>query len=115
MQLQVIIDKLKLNVLTGKNLLNREVKGGYISDMLSDVLANANEGNIWITLQTHLNIVSVAAIKKVSAIIIPLNRKPDDDSLKKAEEENIIILNSDEIGFKIAGKLYELGIGKNNE
>ncbi|MEW5843188.1 MAG: serine kinase [Bacteroidota bacterium] len=115
MKLEEIISSLRLNVLTGVNFLDRSVSGGYISDMLSDVLANANEGNIWITLQTHLNIVSVASIKKISAILIPSGRKLDDDSLKKAEEEKIVVLNSEEKGFQLAGKLYKLGVGKNNE
>lgn len=115
MELQVIIEKLKLNVLTGKDFLNRQARGGYISDMLSDVLANAKEGNIWVTIQTHLNVISVASIKKIAAIIIPSNRKPDESSLQKAEEEKIVILSSEKTGFQIAGRLYELGVGKSDE
>ncbi len=115
MRISEIIKELNLTVLTGGDFLDRDVIGGYVSDMLSDVLANSNKGNIWITLQTHLNIISVASVKELSSIIIVKGRKPDEDSLKKAEEEKIIILSSDEGAFQIVGKLYELGIGKNDE
>lgn len=115
MRLLEIVNKLNLTVLSGGDLLDREIFGGYVSDMLSDVLANSKKGNIWITLQTHLNIISVASIKDLSGIIIANGRKPDDDSLKKAEEERIIIMSTNESAFQIVGKLYELGIGKNDE
>ncbi len=115
MRLLEIVNKLNLTVLSGSDLLDREVIGGYVSDMLSDVLANSKKGNIWITLQTHVNIISVASIKELSGIIIVNGRKPDDDSLKKAEDEKIIVMCTDERAFQIVGKLYELGIGKNDE
>lgn len=115
MKISEIIKELNLTVLSGKDLLEKEIIGGYVSDMLSDVLANSKKGNIWVTLQTHLNIISVASVKELSGIIIVNGRKPDEDSLKKAEDEKIIVLSTDGRSFQIVGKLYELGIGKNDE
>ncbi len=115
MKISEIIKELNLTVLSGKDLLEKEITGGYVSDMLSDVLANSKKGNIWVTLQTHLNVISVASIKELSGIIIVNGRKPDEDSLKKAEDEKIIVLSTNERSFQIVGKLYELGIGKNDE
>lgn len=115
MKISEIIEKFNLTVLSGRDLLEREITGGYVSDMLSDVLTNSKEGNIWITLQTHLNVISVAGIKELSGIIVVNGRKPEEDSLKKADEEKIIVLSTDEKAFQIVGKLYELGIGKNDE
>lgn len=115
MKISEIIKELNLTVLSGRDFLDREITGGYVSDMLSDVLANSKKKNIWITLQTHLNVISVASIKELSGIIIASGRKPDEDSLKKADEEKIIVLSTDERAFQIVGKLYELGIGKNDE
>lgn len=115
MKISEIIKELNLTVLSGEDFLDRKVSGGYVSDMLSDVLANSKQGNIWITLQTHLNVISVASTKELSGIIIVNGRKLEEDSLKKAEEEKIIVLSTDERAFQIVGKLYELGIGKNDE
>jgi len=108
MKLKEIIEKLQLKVLTGQENLSAEVTGGYTSDLLSDVIANSKQGNLWITLQTHQNIIAVAKLKDLSGIIIVNNREPDEDTLGKAKEENVPLLGSEEIAFEVSGKLYEL-------
>lgn len=105
-----IVNILHLKINAGSDSLQQEIKGGYVSDMLSDVLANAGEGNIWVTLQTHLNIIPVASMKGLAGIIIVNGRQPDDETLKKAEEEKIPILGTVMTAFQTVGKLYELGI-----
>ncbi|MEW6215969.1 MAG: serine kinase, partial [Nitrospirota bacterium] len=89
MKLQEIVDSLSLEVKTASSNLTREVTGGYVSDLLSDVIANSKEGNIWVTLQTHQNIVAVATLKELSGIILVNNRNPDTETSKKAEREGI--------------------------
>lgn len=108
MKLKEIIEKLQLKVLTGQDKLDLEVTGGYTSDLLSDVIANSKKGNLWITLQTHQNIIAVAKLKDLAGIIIVNNREPDEDTLQKAKKENVPLLCSGEIAFKVSGKLYEL-------
>ena len=108
MKLNEIIEKLKLQVLTGQHRLDTEVSSGYTSDLLSDVIANSKEGNLWITLQTHQNIIAVAKLKDLAGIIIVNNRKPDEETLKKAEKENMPLITTEETAFKISGKLYQL-------
>jgi serine kinase of HPr protein (carbohydrate metabolism regulator) len=108
MKLKEIIEKLGLKALTGQDKLEVEVTGGYTSDLLSDVIANSKEGNLWITLQTHQNIIAVARLKDLSGIIIVKNREPDEDTLQKAKEENVPLLVSEETAYELSGKLYEL-------
>ncbi len=108
--LHEIIEPLGLEVKTSDTDLNREVTGGYASDLLSDVMANSNAGNLWVTLQMHTNIVAVASLKELSAIILVNNRTPADSTLVKANEENIPILVSKSPAFIMIGKLYEMGI-----
>jgi len=115
MKLSEIKQELNLSIKSGINLLDREVSGGYVSDMLSDVLTNAKKNNIWITLQTHLNIIPVASMKEISGIIIVNGRQPDEDTLKKAEEEKVPILGTTLNAFQVVGKLYKLGIEENDE
>ncbi len=110
MKISEIVKKFELTVKTASNKLNNEITGGYASDLLSDVIANSNQGNIWVTLQTHQNIVAVAVLKELSAIIINNGRKPDKETLIKAEEENIPILITELSTFEIVGRLYKLGI-----
>ena len=82
-----IIDKYNLKAVTCSELADREIKGGYASDLLSDVMANSKAGDIWVTLQKHPNIVAVAKLKELSGIIIVNNRMPDDETLDKAKKE----------------------------
>jgi len=108
MKLKEIIEKLQLKVLTGQDKLHVEVTGGYTSDLLSDVIANSKQGNLWITLQIHQNIIAVAKLKDLAGIIIVNNREPDEETLQKSKEENVPLLSSEEMAFEISGKLYEL-------
>ena len=108
MKLNEIIKKLQLKVLTGQENLDVDVTGGYTSDLLSDVIANSKQENLWITLQIHQNIIAVAKLKDLAGIIIVNNREPDDDTLEKAKEENVPLLGSEEMAFEVSGKLYEL-------
>ena len=110
MKLKDLIKDLNLNVLTGTDLLKREVTGGYASDMLSDVLANADKGNVWVTMQIHPNILAVASSKDLCGIIVVNGRTPEAETLKRAEEKKIPILVSPWSTYRVVGKLYELGI-----
>jgi predicted transcriptional regulator len=103
-----IVSALNLTVVSGNGGLGNEVTGGYVSDLLSDVIGNAGEGNIWITLQAHHNVIAVASLKELSAIIIVRNSMPDEQTIKKSNEENIPILLTDADTFTTVGKIFEL-------
>lgn len=107
MNVDEILNKLGLSVITVGDL-KREVTGCYISDLLSDVMANAKDGNIWITLQTHPNIVAVAALKNIAAIIITNNRSPEEETINKASKEGVTLATTYETTFDIGGKLYQM-------
>lgn len=108
MKLSDLVDELSLEVKTCKDGLANEVKGAYVSDLLSDVMGNSKDGDTWITLQTHLNIIAVATLKNLSGIIIVGNRPVQDEILQKAESENVTILVTPMTAFETAGKLYQL-------
>jgi predicted transcriptional regulator len=99
-----------LETRAGKDHLNEEVTGGYASDLLSDVIAHSRKGNLWMTIQTHPNIVAVATMKELAGIILTGGREPDPETLRKAEEEGIPILVSQVFTFELAGRLYQKGI-----
>ena len=108
MNIREVVDSLSLDVKTAKGDLGRIVTGCYISDLLSDVMANAKEGEVWITLQTHPNIVAVAALKNLAGIIITNKRTPEEETLKKAEDERIAVAVSPLSTFEVGGMLYKL-------
>lgn len=103
-----LISKLGLKVLSGEKGLEREITGGYTSDLLSDVIGNAREGNVWITLQNHQNIVAVASLKELAAVIIVKGFDAGDETVHRSNEENIPVLSTTEDTFTVTGRLYEL-------
>ncbi len=110
MTLQEIINSLSLEVIIPGLDLSKEVTGAYVSDLLSDVIGNSKEGHIWITLQIHLNIVAVASLKGLSAILLVNGRYPDKDTLERAASEKVLILTSPLSAYELAGRLYALGL-----
>jgi hypothetical protein len=110
MTLQRIIEELSLSVQTAGDKLDTEVTAGYASDLLSCVMAKARQGNVWVTLQSHLNIVAVASLLQLAGIIVTEGMSPDASTLKKANEEGIPILTTSQTTFTVVGRLAELGI-----
>ena len=108
MLIKEIIEALNLEVFSGSEGTSNEVSGGYTSDLLSDVMGNADAGKIWITLQTHKNSVAVASLKDLSAIILVNGFKPEDDAALQSNEEKIPILGTSDGAFEISGKLFKL-------
>ncbi|PKP11014.1 MAG: serine kinase [Bacteroidetes bacterium HGW-Bacteroidetes-4] len=103
-----IITKLNLSVLGGEQGLKKEISGAYTCDLLSDVMGNVDDGNIWITLQTHKNVMAIASLRDLSAVILVKGLQPDADMLEKANEEGIPVLSTNEQAFEISGKLFQL-------
>ncbi len=108
MKLIEFVKELSLEVKSYKEGLQNDVTGGYVSDLLSDVMANSKENNLWITLQTHPNIVAIASMKDLAGIIIVGKRCPEEKTLKKAMAEKITIMRTNMPAFEVAGRIYQL-------
>lgn len=101
-------EKLNYKCLSGEAWLNRVVDGAYVSDLLSDVMGKAQPGMLWITSQVHKNIVAVALLKELGAIIVVSEREVDPEVLAQAESEEVVILASKKPAFETAGELYQV-------
>ena len=110
MKLRELVKKFNLEVKCAADRLDRKIEGGYVSDLLSDVIANGKAGDLWVTLQIHQNIVGVASLKNLAAIIIINGRQPEEDTIEKAENEGIPIMVSKISAFELVGRLYSAGI-----
>ena len=108
MKVQELVDKLELKVLSGANGLDREIDGCYISDLSSDVMGNAMEGNIWITLQTHKNVMAVASLKELACVILVKNLMPNDETIEQSNDDGLPVLQTSLPTFEIAGLVYNL-------
>jgi predicted transcriptional regulator len=106
MKVSELVEKFGLKVFSGEDGLENEITGGYVSDLLSDVMGNADEGEVWITLQTHQNVMAIASLKDLAAVILVKGLEPEEDTFEKSMEEGIPILGTTMDTFEIAGKLY---------
>lgn len=88
----------------------REVRGAYVADLLSDVVGNARDGDVLITIQVHKNLIAVASLVDLSAVIITHGRVPDEDVCAAARENKVALFGTQESSFTVAGKLYEVGV-----
>ena len=111
MQISEIIQALGLKAFTESAGLSRNATGGYTCDLLSDVMGHSQSGQIWITLQTHKNVMAVASLRDLSGVILVNGLMPNADMLAQAIEEGIPVLGTDENAFDISGKLFIL-LGK---
>ena len=111
MNLKHIIQELELTVLTQReDLADLVPNGGYASDLLSCVLAGAKTGNIWVTLQAHINVVGVASMLDLCAVIITEGAMPEPAVLEKAKTEGVILLSTPLTNYTVVGRLWDMGL-----
>lgn len=116
MNLQYIIDKLELTPYTKpKDFTEITPSSGYSSDLLSCVMAGAAKKSLWVTLQSHGNIIAVASLLDLAAVIITEGAIPDPVIIEKANEEDVILLGTSKPTFYVIGKLWEMGLRNKQE
>ena len=106
MNVKSMKEALGYECLSGEAWLDRPVEGAYQSDLLSDVMGKARAGMVWVTSQVHKNIVAVASLKELSAIVAVNERQVASEVIEAANEEEVIILTSGKPAFETGGELY---------
>ncbi len=110
MRLAQIVTELGLTVHAGERHLGQVVLGGYVGDLMSEAIARAPAGFLWVTIQTHANVVAVAMMKELSGVIIAGGRQPEPEAVERAEREGVPVLSSRQMPFDLVGRLHDLGI-----
>ena len=108
MKLTDIVNKLGLTVYGGADGLERDVTGGYSSDLLSDVMGRAAMGSVWVTVQTHRNVIAVASLRDLPAVIIAGGVTPGDETVEQSNADGVPLLGSSQPAFDVTGRLYAL-------
>ena len=103
-------EKTGLKLLAGANGINKELSGAYICDLLSWVMSHAKKNDAWITVQTHSNIIAVAALLELGCVIVPEGIDVEAETLHKADEEDIAVFQSNLSAYELAKELYKMGI-----
>lgn len=108
MTVKELVTALDLKVLSGQQGLDREIEGCYVSDLLSDVMGNAEMNNVWITLQTHKNVMAIASLKELACVVLVKDQTASEETLAQSNEEGIPFLSTSMQTFETAGKVYNL-------
>jgi predicted transcriptional regulator len=108
MTLAELSQKLELKSLT--DLHDKDVQGAFVSDMVSDVMAGAQPGCLWVTTQTHKNVVAAANLVDIAAVIVTSGRAVTDEVIEIANRAELTILTTDLDTYALVGKLHEAGV-----
>ncbi len=115
MKVKELIEKLDLELLTkdvSEDALYNDVEGGYASDLLSNAMGQGQEGMVWVTMQGHQNVAAVASLIGFSVVIVAGDGPVAQDTLHKANMNDVVIAATAASAFEVVGRLYELGVGK---
>ena|SRR5665647_922689 len=110
MNVNYIIEKLNLELITGRPDDLNEIKGVFIGDLLSLVMSRAKQGDLWITIQTHINVVAVTDLLEIGAVLVAENMEIEKDTIRKADDLGIIILKSNQSAYQLACQIHDLGL-----
>lgn len=106
MKVNELAEKLKLRVLVSGG--NAEISGCYIGDLLSLVMSRAQEGEVWLTVQTNVNIIAVAVLTEISCIIVTEGMEVPEETLRKAEEQGVALFQSSQTSYELACVLSQI-------
>lgn len=115
MKVKELIDELELKLLNkdvSEDALYADVEGGYVSDLLSNVMGQTEPGMVWVTMQGHQNVAAVASLIGLSAVIVAGDAPVAADTMHKAELNDVVILTTTKSAFEVVGRLYQLGVCK---
>ena len=110
MTIRELLDEIPMDILSGGESLDREITRGFSCDMMSNVIANGGEGDVWLTFQTHVNVIAIALMKKMTCVILIQNRTLIPQALEKAQKEDLPVLITSLSAYELSGRLYKLGI-----
>lgn len=110
MTVEELSNRAGFEVVSGKDGLAKEISGCYIGDLLSLAMSSVKAGNIWITIQTNINIVAVSVLTEAACVLLCDGQKPDDAAVKKSNMEDIPILQSTKSAYELACILHDMGI-----
>ncbi len=110
MRVREMAEALDLHFVAGDRGADREMTGGYAADLLSCVMARAKVGNVWATLQAHPNVIAVATLLDLAAVIITEGAPVGEDVIAKANAERTPLLSTPHTTFWVVRELARLGV-----
>ena len=86
--------------------LEREITTPFCCDLLSIAMSRAPAGCAWVTVMGNMNTLAVAALTDAAAVILAEGAALDEAAAKKAADQEITVLKTEEPIFEAALKIY---------
>ncbi len=110
MKVKEIIAITEGRVINSSADLNREIKGGFGADLMSDVLASIQPEAVLLTGLCNPQVVRTAVMADVAAIVLVRGKQPPPETLELARQEEIPLITSPFGMFELCGRLYRAGL-----
>lgn len=110
MNVMRVIEICEATLLTRDVDLDVDIKGGFSGDLMSDVLASVQAESVLITGLCNPQVVRTALIADVRLIIFARGKKPGEDIINLAIDENLPVAYSPLGLYEISGRLTQAGL-----
>ncbi len=90
--------------------LDKDAKGGFAADLMSDVLASIQPESILVTGLSNPQVVRTAVMADISAIVLVRGKKPPQETVDLAKEEHIPLISTSLGMYQVCGKLFHAGL-----
>lgn len=110
MKLIEIKELLEAKVVSGENDLDTEVNLGCAADLMSDILAFGKPDSILLTGLINLQVINTANVSDIKAICFVRGKKPNEDIIKAAKRNDLVVLFTNLPMFETCGRLYKNGL-----
>jgi len=110
MKLKKVVELLNAKIITGADRLEEEVKFGFASDLLSDVLTTNAEYLILLTGMANLQAIRTAEMAEIICIAFVRNKKMTPEMIELASENNLITIESAYSMFRAVAVLHDEGL-----
>lgn len=107
MTVKELSDKLSLKIICEAEA-EREINGVYCGDLLSWVMGRAKSDNVWITIMSNINVIAVASLCDVSAVILSEGCTLDKDAEDKAKGQGINVYTSELTTYELCAEISRL-------
>jgi len=110
MKLAELAELLEGFVLVGHNMGDLEIDRAYAADLLSDVLALTDESTTLVTGLINPQVMRVADILNVVAVVFVRGKRPSDAMIDHAQRAGIPVVVTRKTMFETCGQMYENGV-----
>jgi len=110
MILQDLIRTIDGTLVTNPTDLNREIKGGFAADLMSDVLASIQPEAVLMTGLCNPQIVRTAQMADIAAIVLVRGKRPQAETIQLANEENVPLVSTPYGMFEVCSRLHDAGL-----